>query len=88
MKTTTPVNKTLAELIEKKRAADGYDPEFEATLARIWLCPHCQHRTTILKVLIPVGNPDRDMACPRCGCEGIEPIDNAPEISVIAGGKK
>lgn len=79
---------TIGELIAKKRAA-GYDAEFEARLARIWLCPHCQHRTTILGVLIPVGDPDRDMACPLCEREGISPVDtDAPDLSVVAGGKK
>ncbi len=78
---------TLGDLIKKKRAS-GYDPEFEARLARIWLCPHCQHRTTILGVLIPVGDPEH-MACPRCEREGIGPVDTkGPDLSVVAGGKR
>ena len=80
-------DETIGKLIAKKRAA-GYDPEFEATLARIWLCPHCQHRTTILGVLVPVGDSDRDMACPNCECEGIKIIDNEADLFVVSGGKK
>jgi hypothetical protein len=75
---------TIGELIEKKRAA-GYDPEFEARLAKIWLCPNCQRRATILELLFA---PNRGMACPRCLSEEIEPIDGGnPDLSVIVGGK-
>jgi hypothetical protein len=65
---------TIAELIERRQ---------------IWLCPFCQRRATIIEILIPIDDPSRDVACPRCGCEGITPIDGAaPDLSVVAGGKK
>ena len=81
-------DETLKELIAKKRDAEGYDPEFEALLARQWQCPHCLHRCTILQVLVPIGDPKREMACPKCKCEGIEPLETeAPDLTIIAGGK-
>jgi hypothetical protein len=79
---------TIGELIAKKRAADGYDAKLEALLTKIWLCPYCQRRATILEIVIPVGEPDKAPLCPRCLCEGIEPIDGKPDLSVVVGGKK
>jgi hypothetical protein len=78
-------DETIEEIIARKRAA-GYDAKFEALLARKWRCPHCQHETTILKVVLPLGEPDRDPLCPACEQEGIEPVDPRPEMTVIAGG--
>lgn len=79
-------DETIAELIEKKRAADGYDPEFEAFLARQWECPSCGHRCTILQVLIPVGS-SKDFICPSCLQEGIG-IMKAPSLRAVVGGAK
>ena len=78
---------TIGELIERKRAAEGHDPEFERAIAQPWLCPHCGHRCTILQILLPVGEgaAEHDAACPKCKQEGIEPalylaVDNSSAV--------
>jgi len=77
---------TIEELVRRKRAA-GYDPNFEALMAKRWKCPHCGRVATILEVLVPIDNAG-DFACPRCEAEGIEPIEPvAPLLDVVAGGK-
>lgn len=79
---------TIAELIARKRAA-GYDAEFEALMARQWLCNKCGHQTTISHVLIPVGDPDKDLTCPACLCDDIHPRDDEPpNLTVVTGGKE
>ena len=70
---------TLADLIERKRAA-GPDREFEELLSKPWVCPHCHHRATILTVLIPVGDPSRSAMCPKCEKEGIEPFELTEDL--------
>lgn len=79
---------TIEELIERKRAA-GYDPEFEALLARPWVCPHCGTHSAILGVGVPVGDPVRGFSCPKCEREGIAPVESAsPQLKLLDGGKR
>lgn len=78
-------DETIAELIAKKREADGYDPEFEARLARQWECPSCKHCCTILEVKIPVGTAG-DFVCPRCSKPGIG-LRKTKRPKIIVGGK-
>jgi hypothetical protein len=63
-------SETIGQLVAKARAV-GYDADLEATLAKVWLCPWCQRRATILEVLIPIDSQTGKMVCPRCMCEGI-----------------
>jgi hypothetical protein len=62
----------IADLINVKRAS-SYDGRFEALLRQQWYCPHCKSSKTILNVMIPHLQPDREPACSDCGKEGVQP---------------
>jgi hypothetical protein len=76
----------IAALIAAKRKI-GYDAELEAILARRWRCPHCKQFSTIDKIEIPIGDPDRLPHCVTCGEEGIAPVDTEARLDVRDGGK-
>ncbi len=79
-------NARIETLIAAKRKI-GYDPKFEAILARRWRCPHCKQFSTVDKIELPIGDPDRLPCCVTCGEEGIAPVDSNAHLEVRDGGK-
>lgn len=75
---------TPGELIRRKRAR-GYDAEFEALLARRWLCAACTGTSTVLEHVWINGLP----CCPHCDLPEIDPVEPAsPALTVVPGGKR
>jgi hypothetical protein len=72
---------TIEALIKYKRRL-GYDPAFEALLARRWRCPHCKQFSTIDSIQLPIGDATRLPRCVTCGEEGVAPIDNEARLDV------
>jgi hypothetical protein len=76
----------IATLIAAKRRL-GYDPKLEAALARRWQCPHCKQFSSVDKIELPIGAPDRLPRCVLCGEEGIAPVETSARLDVLDGGK-
>lgn len=77
---------TIAALIERSRQL-GYNAKLEALLARRWRCPHCKQFTSIDRIEVPIGEPERLLRCTTCNEEGVYPAEVKARLEARDGGK-